>query len=160
MPGSGFILKFVVFSWTSSLPKDVTRHTIAELRDYVKEKLRDPLVITNPGIPCDEAYLAQAVSNVTCVFVNYEGFDQFELPAPLKVYDPSRFAALPYNIADTETMRLWSRTQSSSGSVISTSPTPNRPNSGARSPATGRPRSTPCLASASSTGTETGTQLV
>jgi len=76
-----------------------------ELRDYAKQKLHDPLVITNPGIPCDAAYLAQAVSNVTCVFVNFQGFDQFELPETLKAYDPSRFAALPYNISDAETMR-------------------------------------------------------
>ena len=68
-------------------------------------KIPDPLVITNPGVPCDEAYLAQAVSNVTCVFVNYQGFEQFELPATLKAYDPSRFAAMPYNIPDVETMR-------------------------------------------------------
>ena len=77
----------------------------AELRDYVKQKIPDPLVITNPGVPCDEAYLAQAVSNVTCVFVNFQGFEQFELPATLKAYDPSRFAAMPYNIPDVETMR-------------------------------------------------------
>jgi len=77
----------------------------AELRAYVEGKLPHPLVITNPGIPCDEAYLAQAVANVTCVFVNFVGFDQFELPAPLKVYEASRYAALPYNIADVEVMR-------------------------------------------------------
>ncbi len=79
----------------------------AELRDYVKHKLRDPVVITNPGVPCDEAYLAQGVSNVTCVFVNYQGFERFELPATFKPYDPSRFAALPYNISDVETMRAF-----------------------------------------------------
>ncbi|MFI5454501.1 MAG: spherulation-specific family 4 protein [Isosphaerales bacterium] len=77
----------------------------AELRAYAAAKLRDPLVITNPGIPCDEAYLAQAVANVTCVFVNDQGFDQFELPAPLKVYEASRYAALPYNISDVGAMR-------------------------------------------------------
>jgi hypothetical protein len=76
-----------------------------ELRDYAKRKLRDPLVITNPGVPCDEAYLAQAVSSVTCVFNNFLSFDQFELPVPLKAYEPERFAALPYNVADVETMR-------------------------------------------------------
>ena len=77
----------------------------AELRDYVKQKIVDPLVITNPGTACDDAYLAHGVSNVTCVFVNYQGFDQFELPAPLKAYDPARFAAMPYNIPDAAAMR-------------------------------------------------------
>lgn len=77
-----------------------------ELRDYAKRKIRDPLVITNPGVPCDEAYLEQSVSNVTCIFVNFKGFEKFELPATLKAYEPFRFAALPYNIPDAETMRI------------------------------------------------------
>jgi hypothetical protein len=76
-----------------------------ELRDYVREKLLDPLVITNPGIPCDEAYLARGISDVTCVFVNYQGFDRFELPATYRPYDASRFAAMPYNISNADTMR-------------------------------------------------------
>src|SRR5262249_7589111 len=80
-----------------------------ELRDYAKRKLRDPVVITNPGVPCDEAYLAQGVSNLTCVFLNYQGFDRFELPAALKGYDPSRFAAMPYDIPDVQTMRNFVR---------------------------------------------------
>jgi Spherulation-specific family 4 len=76
-----------------------------ELREFVKRRIPDPLVITNPGIACDEAYFARNVSSVTCVFVNYVGFDQFELPAKLRAYDPARFAAMPYNIPDVETMR-------------------------------------------------------
>src|SRR5262249_6335701 len=76
----------------------------AEIRDYAKQRLRNPLVITNPGIACDAAYLAQSVSDVTCVFANFEGFAEFELPAPLRTYDPARFAALVYNLADAEAM--------------------------------------------------------
>jgi hypothetical protein len=79
--------------------------SFAELRDYVKQKLPDPLVITNPGALCDEAYLAKNVSDVTCVFSNYKGFDSFWLPAPLKSYEPNRFAAMAYDIPDAETMR-------------------------------------------------------
>jgi len=75
------------------------------LRNYVKQRLRDPLVITNPGVICDEAYFAQAVSNVTCVFVNFEGFERFELPETLKAYDPSHFAAMPYNVSGIDAMR-------------------------------------------------------
>jgi hypothetical protein len=76
-----------------------------ELRDYAKQKFPDSLVITNPGVLCDAMYLALAVSNVTCVFANFQGFDQFELPPKFQVYDPSRFAALPYNISNADTMR-------------------------------------------------------
>ena len=105
MLGLSCILKFVGFSSTSSLGKVTYASIYIELRDYAKRKLRDPLVITNPGIPCDPAFLVQAVSNVTCVFVNFQGFDRFELPAALKAYDPARFAALPYNIKDADTMQ-------------------------------------------------------
>jgi Spherulation-specific family 4 len=77
----------------------------ALLRDYARSKLANALVIDNPGVPCDLAYLAKEVSNVTCVFANFEGFERFELPRPLRVYDPPRFAALPYNIATEQEMR-------------------------------------------------------
>lgn len=77
----------------------------AELRDVVRQKMRDPLVITNPGIPCDEAYLAKGVSDVICVFVNYQGFERFELPATFTPHGGTSFAAMPYNIPDAEAMR-------------------------------------------------------
>jgi hypothetical protein len=79
----------------------------AELRAYARGKLKDALVITNPGIPCDEAYLARNVSDVTCIFLNYQGFDRFELPPSFKVYEPSRFAVMPYGVADAETMKAF-----------------------------------------------------
>ena len=41
---------------------------------FCEAENRRSLVITNPGVRCDEAYLARAVSNVTCVFVSYEEF--------------------------------------------------------------------------------------
>jgi hypothetical protein len=77
----------------------------AELREYARRKLPQALVINNPGVPCDESYLAESVSAVTCVFANFEGFDQFELPERLRNYEPPRFAALPYNIPTADRMR-------------------------------------------------------
>jgi hypothetical protein len=76
-----------------------------ELRAYAKDRLRDALVITNPGGICDKSFPAWRTSDVTCVFSNNQGFGTFELPAEFKVYEPSRFAALAYKIADVETMR-------------------------------------------------------
>jgi hypothetical protein len=76
-----------------------------KLRDLAKRKLPDALLITNPGIVCDEAYLAKGVSDVTCVFSNFMGFDRFELPESFRSYDPSRFAAMPHDIPDVKTMR-------------------------------------------------------
>ena len=54
---------------------------------------------------CDEVYFSQAVSDVTCIFACFEGFNQFSPPASLWQYNPSRFAALPYQITDAKAMR-------------------------------------------------------
>jgi hypothetical protein len=77
----------------------------AELHTYVKGILRDALVITNPGVPCDQAYFDLGVADVICVFVNYQGFDEFELPSTLQAFSPTRFAAMPYNVGNAATMR-------------------------------------------------------
>jgi hypothetical protein len=76
----------------------------AELRAYAKGKLHDTLVITNPGSLCDRTYLARPASDVACVFA-CEGVGTLELPEDLKAYEPSRFAARAYKVADVETMR-------------------------------------------------------
>ncbi len=76
-----------------------------ELRAYAKDRLREALVITNPGGTCDNSFAARGTSDVACVFSNNQGFGTFELPAEFKVYEPSRFAALVYKVADVETMR-------------------------------------------------------
>jgi hypothetical protein len=88
-------------------PQD-PRHAadFADIAAHARGKLRDAIVITNPGVPCDEEYLARRASDVVCVFANYEGFASFELPAPLKDYDPSHFAALAYQVTDAEAMRF------------------------------------------------------
>lgn len=74
------------------------------VRDYARQKVKDALVVTNPGALCDEAYLAQGVSDVTCVFASAEGFHQFSLPPPLWQYEPTRFAALTFQINDANAM--------------------------------------------------------
>ena len=77
----------------------------SEIRTYARSKLPNALVITNPGVPCDEAYFAKQVSDVTCVFAYFQGFGGFEIPADLKAYELSRFAALAYKVPDVATMR-------------------------------------------------------
>jgi hypothetical protein len=73
-------------------------------RDYARKKVKNAFIITNPGVLCDEEYFAQAASDVTCIFANFEGFDQLSPPVPLKQYSPSRFAALAYQIKDVKAM--------------------------------------------------------
>jgi hypothetical protein len=78
-----------------------------ELRDYARSKIKgkEAFVVTNPGTTCDEEYFAKAVSDVTCLFASFKGFDEFNPPVLLKRYSPSRFAALPYQIPDSKAMR-------------------------------------------------------
>jgi len=91
------------FDQQSTEARDVTFYTV--IRDYARQKVKDALVINNPGALCDEIYFAQAVSDVTCIFASFEGFNQLRPPPPLWQYNPSRFAALTYQISDAKAMR-------------------------------------------------------
>jgi hypothetical protein len=77
---------------------------IADLSRYARDKIRGGLVVTDPGVPCDEAYLARRASDVVCVFSHFD-YSRFELPANLKEFDSSHFSALVYQVADVGTMR-------------------------------------------------------
>jgi hypothetical protein len=78
-----------------------------ELRDYARSKIKgkQAFVVTNPGTTCDEEYIAKAVSDVTCFFASFKGFDEFNPPVLLKRYHSSRFAALTYHIPNSKAMR-------------------------------------------------------
>jgi hypothetical protein len=91
------------FDQQSTEARHVAFYTV--IRDYARQKIKDALVITNPGAICDETYFAQAVSDVTCIFAGFEGFNQLSPPAPLWQYKPARFAALTYQITDAKAMR-------------------------------------------------------
>jgi len=77
----------------------------AELRDFVRKKIKRAVVITNPGTLCAEEYAARPVSDVFCVFESPSGFDDFRLPAWADRHSAGHFAALPYNVANPEEMR-------------------------------------------------------
>jgi Spherulation-specific family 4 len=77
---------------------------IADISRYARQRIPGGLVVTDPGVPCDEAYLARRASDVVCVF-SHSDYSRFELPANLKEFDPSHFSALVYQVADVRTMR-------------------------------------------------------
>jgi hypothetical protein len=91
------------FDHQSTEARDVAFYTV--IRDHARQKIKDALVINNPGAICDETYFAQAVSDVTCIFASFQGFNQLSPPAPLWQYNTSRFAALTYQISDAKAMR-------------------------------------------------------
>jgi hypothetical protein len=77
----------------------------ADIATYARGRLRGALVIGNPGMPCDESYLTRNAADAVCVLARADGFDAFELPANLRDYDASRFAALAPEVTDAATMR-------------------------------------------------------
>ncbi len=75
------------------------------VRDHARSKIKDALVIDNPGTVCDPSYFSERAADVTCIFASYEGFGQFSPPASLWQFEPARFAALCYQIPDAAAMR-------------------------------------------------------
>ena len=61
-------------------------------------------MITNPGVACDEAYLPSRLGR-DLRFRQLPGLQTIRTPRDTQGFDPSRFAAMPYNISDVEAMR-------------------------------------------------------
>ncbi|WP_165221760.1 spherulation-specific family 4 protein [Aquisphaera insulae] len=76
-----------------------------EIRDAARRKIKDALVVNNPGTTCDEAYITRQCSDATCVFADFQGFTDFKLPSSYGHRDPSRFAALAYQVKGADAMR-------------------------------------------------------
>jgi hypothetical protein len=77
----------------------------ADIAAHARNGVRDAMVIGNPGVPCDESFLARGAADTVCIFAKPDGFDAFELPGNLKGYDPSHLAALVYQVPDARAMR-------------------------------------------------------
>ena len=66
----------------------------AALRDFVRQKIKEAVVIGNPGVICDEGYFSRSAVDAALVFENKAGFDGFELPAWAPKYPTRPFAAV------------------------------------------------------------------
>lgn len=77
----------------------------AALRDLVRNRIKEALVVTNPGTVCAEAYVSRSTSDVVLLFENRHGFDEFSLPPWANRYPPGRFAAIPYTVPTAGRMR-------------------------------------------------------
>jgi hypothetical protein len=81
----------------------------ASISRFAREKLKDALIVTNPGVPCAEAYLSRKVADAACIFEHFMGFDEFQPPGWFGKHPRSRFAVLPYKVADAGGMRDYLR---------------------------------------------------
>ncbi len=76
-----------------------------DLYNYIKQKNTAALVVSNPGINTLESYLVyngQRVSDVICIFENYEGFDTWIPGSWCKKYTSDNFCVLPYNTSSSQ----------------------------------------------------------
>lgn len=79
------------------------------LRNVVKARIPQGLIVTNPGTVCVEEYLSHDATDVVCLFENREGFTQFKRPAWASRYSRSRFAILAYRVPEPERMKEYLR---------------------------------------------------
>ncbi len=75
-----------------------------ELFDYAREKTRNGFLASNPGVPCDVAYVNAARADVVCIFENERGYDDFTLPAAWHDQELRHAAVVPFQTADARQM--------------------------------------------------------
>jgi len=81
----------------------------AALYDYARKEKKLELVVTNPGVPCDEGYVSRPAADVVCLFEHHEGFDAHRRPGWAARYAPGRFLILPYGTPTADGMRRRAR---------------------------------------------------
>ena len=77
----------------------------ATLYAAARAKVRNGLVINNPGVPCAEEYFSRPATDVGCIFEHHEGFDLFHRPSWKRDWPRERFAGLVYRVAGQEAMQ-------------------------------------------------------
>ena len=77
----------------------------AAMRTYARQKIKEAVVIGNPGTTCVEGYFSRPAVDVAVVFENHEGFESFELPPWARSHQARQFAALPYSVRTAGRMK-------------------------------------------------------
>jgi hypothetical protein len=95
-------LQGVFFDEQASGPEKVDYY--ADLYDHARKKKLD-LVITNPGVVCDEKYLSKPATSVPVVLESPWKEGNLGLPKWVGTYGPEHVAALPYQVKKADVMR-------------------------------------------------------
>jgi hypothetical protein len=75
------------------------------LHAFARRKIKEAVLITNPGTICAEEYFARSAVDTAIMFENEEGFEAFTLPAWSRNYQARRFAAIPYSVKSPALMK-------------------------------------------------------
>jgi Spherulation-specific family 4 len=77
----------------------------AELYRYVHERIKEALVLTNPGTMCDPGYAARPAADAICLFENERGFDRLQPPNWFSRFPGSMFCVQAHNVATADQMK-------------------------------------------------------
>jgi hypothetical protein len=77
----------------------------ADYFSYARGKVKDGLIVGNPGRPPSERYLSAARADIECIFESDKGFAQFTPPAWIKNYTQARLCALLLSVSGTDSMK-------------------------------------------------------
>jgi hypothetical protein len=70
----------------------------AKLCAYIKRRIPDALVLSNPGTDCAAEYLSESAADVVCLFERDKGYEDFNPAAWTARFPPHRFAAQAYQV--------------------------------------------------------------
>ena len=70
----------------------------ADLYNYVRRKIPEALVLSNPGTDCAEDYVSRPAADAICLFERDTGFESFSPPDWPGRYSPDRFAVQAYQV--------------------------------------------------------------
>lgn len=72
---------------------------------YAHTKIENATLVTNPGVPCAQEYLAARDSPIACLFEHETGFEQYKLPDWADRLKSDRFAVLLYTVKTAAEMQ-------------------------------------------------------
>ena len=76
-----------------------------EVFAYVRGRLGNGLMVTNPGVPCAPEYLAGRDAPVACLFEHETGFSSFQIPDWARAKGADFVAMLFYHVKSADLMR-------------------------------------------------------
>ncbi len=79
------------------------------LYEHARMRLKEALVVTNPGTLCAPEYLTRPATDVACLYENHTGFEEFRAPEWTRPLPRSRFYVLPYAVREPERMERYVR---------------------------------------------------
>jgi hypothetical protein len=94
-------IRGIFFDEQASGPEQVEYY--AALSADTRRRIRNGVVITNPGTACDPAYFTRAGVDAVCVWENRGGFERLKQPV-LEKASPEQFVALAHGVAGTAAM--------------------------------------------------------